>query len=207
MSPEKKRNFFRLSRLSHFPTVYPPSALRPRHQNYNCWHKTALYDVSTHERINLLALLTRLGLVDQMVLAGENKDIRLRLVAIPVTEEIANLRRRKANKESNGHAPSPGECVSQEFARGIADRGQKGVKKAVRFAGKRMELREDGVSEVRRRRGMRMGRDVVAEKQGRRRNGVGGQTDRERSPGAARTSLPQARMPFGLRNQRSMTSR
>jgi hypothetical protein len=29
-----------------------------------------------------------------------------------------------------------------------------------------MELRQDGVSEVRRRRGMRMGRDVVAEKQG-----------------------------------------
>ena len=41
-----------------------------------------------------------------MVLAGENKDIRLRLVAIPVTEEMANLRRMKAKKESNGHAPS-----------------------------------------------------------------------------------------------------
>jgi hypothetical protein len=54
----------------------------------------------------LLEALTRSGSVDRMVLAGANKDIQLRLVAIPVTEEIANLRRMKAKKESNGHAPS-----------------------------------------------------------------------------------------------------
>jgi len=44
--------------------------------------------------------------VDRIVWAGENKDIRVRLVAVPVTEEIANLRRMKAQKEAHGHAPS-----------------------------------------------------------------------------------------------------
>jgi hypothetical protein len=69
-------------------------------------HKTALYDTSTRESLDLLDLLTRSGSVDRIVLAGENKDIRLRIVAIPVTEEIANLRRMKAKKEAKGHAPS-----------------------------------------------------------------------------------------------------
>jgi hypothetical protein len=69
-------------------------------------HKTTLYDVQTQEKLDLLALLTKHSKVDMIVLAGENKDIRLRLLAVPVPEEVANLRRMKAKKETNGHNPS-----------------------------------------------------------------------------------------------------
>lgn len=62
-------------------------------------HNTTFYDLQTKEKINLLALLQRLGTVDTLVLAGANKDIRLRLLAAPVPEEVANLRRMKAKKE------------------------------------------------------------------------------------------------------------
>jgi len=39
-------------------------------------------------------------------LGGEFKQLRLRLMAMPVPEEIANMRRMKAKKEVRGHAPS-----------------------------------------------------------------------------------------------------
>ncbi|MFZ4397366.1 MAG: IS4 family transposase [Kiritimatiellia bacterium] len=69
-------------------------------------HKTTLYDVKTQAKIDLLNLLTTYGKIDMHVLAGENKDMHLRLMAIPVPEEVANLRRMKAKKETKGHAPS-----------------------------------------------------------------------------------------------------
>ena len=69
-------------------------------------HRTTLYDVQTQEKLDLLALLTKHRKLDRLVLAGENKDIRLRLLAVPVPEEVANLRRMKAKKETNGHMPS-----------------------------------------------------------------------------------------------------
>lgn len=67
---------------------------------------TTLYDVETKEEINLIELLSSRGTVDMMVLAGIRKNIRIRLLAVPVKEEIANLRRMKAKKETKGHAPS-----------------------------------------------------------------------------------------------------
>jgi ribosomal protein S8 len=69
-------------------------------------HITTLYDLNTQQEINLLDMLTRHGYVDQVYLAGTNKKVRVRLLAVPVKEEIANLRRMKAKKESKGHAPS-----------------------------------------------------------------------------------------------------
>jgi hypothetical protein len=69
-------------------------------------HKTVLYDLRTNKPIELLALLRQCGKVDQIVLAGEEKKLRLRLLAVPVPEEVANLRRMKAKKEVKGHAPS-----------------------------------------------------------------------------------------------------
>jgi hypothetical protein len=69
-------------------------------------HKTSLYDEKTHEKIDLLDLLTKRNKVDMLVLAGENKDLRVRLLAVPVPEEVANLRRMKAKKEFKGHQPS-----------------------------------------------------------------------------------------------------
>ena len=69
-------------------------------------HNAYLYDVHTQARIDLLKLLRAHGRVDMPVLAGENKSLRLRLLAVPVPEELANLRRMKAKKETKGRAPS-----------------------------------------------------------------------------------------------------
>jgi hypothetical protein len=68
-------------------------------------HKTTLCDSETKEKIDLLKLLSRKGTVDMIVLAGENKDIKIRLMAAPVPEEVVNLRRMKAKKE-NKSTPS-----------------------------------------------------------------------------------------------------
>jgi hypothetical protein len=69
-------------------------------------HKTALYDPETGQALELLALLQERGALDRIVLAGEQKKLRLRLIAVPVPEEVANLRRMKAKKETKGHNPS-----------------------------------------------------------------------------------------------------
>jgi len=69
-------------------------------------HATALYDPDTRQPIKLLERLTRDGSIDQVVLAGSKLNVRIRLLAVPVREEVANLRRMKAYKENKGHAPS-----------------------------------------------------------------------------------------------------
>lgn len=69
-------------------------------------HRTTLYDAQTKEKIDLLKLLNRDGTVDQVVLVGDDKELQIRLLAMPVPEEVANLRRMKAKKEMNGHSPS-----------------------------------------------------------------------------------------------------
>ena len=69
-------------------------------------HKTLLYELRTRQPLDLLSLLRQCGKVDQIVWAGEEKKLRLRLVAVPVPEEVANLRRMRAKKEVKGQAPS-----------------------------------------------------------------------------------------------------
>ncbi len=69
-------------------------------------HGTALFDAKTGRQIDLLAWLRRNGSADLEVLAGTDQKVRLRLLAAPVSEEVANLRRMKAKKETKGHAPS-----------------------------------------------------------------------------------------------------
>lgn len=63
-------------------------------------HKTTLYDCDTKKEIDLLELLSRNGSVDMTVFAGEDKNSKLRLMAVPVPTEVANLRRMKAKKEN-----------------------------------------------------------------------------------------------------------
>jgi hypothetical protein len=73
---------------------------------YRYKHDTALYDPATHQKIDLLELLTRNGSVDMLIDAGPEQKTRIRLMAVQVAEETANLRRMKAKKEMRGHAPS-----------------------------------------------------------------------------------------------------
>lgn len=73
-------------------------------------HATALYDPATGQKINLLELLTWNGSVDMQVSAGTERVIALRLIAIPVPEETANLRRMRAKREM--HYPPSRELLN-----------------------------------------------------------------------------------------------
>jgi hypothetical protein len=67
---------------------------------------TALFDPCTGKPLQLLALLRRNPALDSAVLVGTKEKLKLRLLAVPVDEETANLRRMRAKKELHGHAPS-----------------------------------------------------------------------------------------------------
>jgi hypothetical protein len=69
-------------------------------------HKTVLLDPHTGAPIQLLELLRRNRVLDMTVLVGATEKLSLRLLAAPIDEETANLRRMRARKEMHGHAPS-----------------------------------------------------------------------------------------------------
>ncbi len=69
-------------------------------------HKTAFFDIENNEEINLLKYLKENGSIDKMVLAGLKEKYKVRIIAAPVSEEIANVRRMKAKKESRSKNPS-----------------------------------------------------------------------------------------------------
>ena len=69
-------------------------------------YKTTLLDPHTGAPIPLLELLRRNRVLDMTVLVGATEKLSLRLLAAPIDEETANLRRMRARKEMNGHAPS-----------------------------------------------------------------------------------------------------
>lgn len=71
-------------------------------------HRTgAVYlDPQTGQPIDLLALLKNNGSLDLEVLLNNDSRTRVRLLTAPVDVETANLRRRRAKKETHGHRPS-----------------------------------------------------------------------------------------------------
>ena len=69
-------------------------------------HKTTIYDIESEVEIDLLAYLTLNGAIDKIVLCGAKEKYKVRITAKPVKEEIANLRRMKAKKESSSKNPS-----------------------------------------------------------------------------------------------------
>lgn len=68
-------------------------------------HKTALYDAKTQQPIDLLLLLQQNDNIDIPILVGDIKA-PARLVAARAKEEVANVRRMKAKRESSGKNPS-----------------------------------------------------------------------------------------------------
>lgn len=68
-------------------------------------HKTAFYCPKTGRPIDLISWLKKYGGFDIEVMAGSDRPVKLRLVALKVDEETANRRRQKARKESKGHNP------------------------------------------------------------------------------------------------------
>ena len=76
------------------------------HCIYRYKHRTALFDPRTGAPLQLLALLRSNRSLDIEVLVGTAEKLKLRLIAAPIAEETANLRRMRARKETKGHAPS-----------------------------------------------------------------------------------------------------
>lgn len=90
----RDRGYFRIQAVEAHKRAGADSINRYKHPN-------VLYDPATGETINLLKLLTRNGSVDMLVRAGTGRTVVLRLIAIPVPEETANLRRMRAKREMN----------------------------------------------------------------------------------------------------------
>jgi hypothetical protein len=62
-------------------------------------HGTSIYDLRTKEKICLLSLLKGKTLVDKYVLLGKRHKLKVRLVAIQLSDSLANHRRRKAKMD------------------------------------------------------------------------------------------------------------
>lgn len=73
---------------------------------YRYPHPTILFCPATGRKINLLRLLDGNHMLDMGVDAGPGRTLHFRLLAFPVPEETANLRRMKAKQEKKGHNPS-----------------------------------------------------------------------------------------------------
>ncbi len=72
-----------------------------RHKN-----RFSYIDPQTGELLDLLSLLENQGSVDKEVFLNNDEKTVCRIVAAPVNEETANIRRMKLKKESKGHKPS-----------------------------------------------------------------------------------------------------
>ena len=73
---------------------------------YRHKHKLIYLNPETNEPINLLAELTENGTLDMVVCLNNPERTLVRLVAAPVRDEIANIRKMKLKKEAKGHNPS-----------------------------------------------------------------------------------------------------
>jgi len=73
---------------------------------YRYKSRTAYYYPDSGKPINLLELLEKHGKLDIEVCLNNEKRTKIRLIANPVSQEIANARRRKAKKQACGHNPS-----------------------------------------------------------------------------------------------------
>jgi hypothetical protein len=67
-----------------------------------------VYDINDRKEINLVKELRKNGFIDQEVIVGSERKLKLRLIAIPLSEAQANERRRKARSDRDqrlNHSP------------------------------------------------------------------------------------------------------
>jgi len=62
-------------------------------------YQIQVFDLKTHQEINLIETLRKKNFFDKEVLVGKTKKIKMRLVVIPVPPDQASSRRRKAKKD------------------------------------------------------------------------------------------------------------
>jgi hypothetical protein len=67
---------------------------------------TTLLNPATGEKINILELLTKMERLDMEVCLNNEPRTKVRIVAVPVNQEIASQRRAKAKRDACGHNPS-----------------------------------------------------------------------------------------------------
>jgi hypothetical protein len=71
-------------------------------------HNIKVFDINNGKEINLVKELSKNGFIDQEVLAGSERKLKVRLIAIPLSEAQANERRRKARADRDkrlNHSP------------------------------------------------------------------------------------------------------
>lgn len=75
------------------------------HTIFRYKHPMGFHDPKTDKKIDLVHLLKKQGHLDKELMIGSEKSERLqvRVVAIPVPEEVANLRRMKSRKDSRAN--------------------------------------------------------------------------------------------------------
>jgi len=78
---------------------------------YRHKHKTTYFDPKTGEKICLLSLLRKHQNIDIEVCLNNDEKTKVRLIAAPVNEEIANIRKMKLKREQRGHSPSKGQLA------------------------------------------------------------------------------------------------
>jgi len=79
-------------------------------------HGVGLYDPTSGEPLDLPQLLRTLGTLDCQVLVGPER-VPVRLVALPVPEEVANLRRHRAKSRSPTIRPASRSCIFRGWVR------------------------------------------------------------------------------------------
>jgi hypothetical protein len=67
---------------------------------------TTLLNPATGEKINILELLTKMETLDMEVCLNNGPRTKVRVIAVPVSQEIASQRRAKAKRDACGHNPS-----------------------------------------------------------------------------------------------------
>jgi hypothetical protein len=76
------------------------------HCIYRYKTNTTLISLSTGKKIDLYKLLQQMGKLDMEVCLNNASRTKVRIIAVPVTEDVANRRRAKAKKDACGHNPS-----------------------------------------------------------------------------------------------------
>jgi len=83
--------------LGYFSTtVFKQLAAQGVHFLSRLRQNVSIIDQQTLKTFNLLKILRRYGTFDQEILLGAEQRVKARLVALPVPEDVANQRRRKA---------------------------------------------------------------------------------------------------------------
>lgn len=97
----KDRGYLRIDGIAHCIEQKADCIFRYKHPStFQC--------ARTGKMLDLAQLLKKNGSIDIPVIMGSQRSaqVPVRLVALPVPEEVANLRRSRAKKEMKGHAPS-----------------------------------------------------------------------------------------------------